>query len=278
MKLLANAKLNLTLDIAGKREDGYHLIDSVFQSISLCDEINIEKADAVSVVFSEKSIPANESVAYRSARAFFEFTGLKGGAKIYIKNNIPTGSGMGGGSSDAAAVLKGLDSLYGTRLTTDELINIAAPIGADIPFCLVGGTARVSGIGEKVSPLPSIGEYPIIIIKDKEKSSTADMYRSLDNIKKPPEKTALLIKAIKNGDNKEIFKNISNAFSGVTDIEKERSDLTNSGASAVGLTGSGPSVFGIFRSKDIRNKAFDTLSKNHKCFKAEFSEKGIIIE
>lgn len=188
MKLISNAKINLTLDITGKAENGYHLIDSVFQAVSLYDEIEIEKSDSLTVSFSDKTVPAEKSIARKIAGAFFEYTGISGGAEIHIKNNIPSCSGMGGGSGDAAAVLIGLCHLFGANLTLQDLIKISAPIGADIPFCLVGGTARVNGIGEKIEPLPFAGKHPVLIIKEGEKPSTAKMYEALDGApKKPPE-------------------------------------------------------------------------------------------
>lgn len=278
MKLLANAKLNLTLDIKGKREDGYHLIDSVFQSVSLYDEINIEKADTLSVAFSDKTIPEKESVAYKCAAAFFELCGIKSGAKIDIKNNIPTCSGMGGGSSDAAAIITGLNCLFGAGLSVEELIKLATPYGADIPFCLVGGTARVSGVGEKIEALDFAGEHPVMIIKDGLKASTAEIYRALDKVPLKAAKTEFLIKAVEKGDKKGFFGGISNAFLEVSDIKNEKTVLENSGALAVGLSGSGPSVFGIYENKKARDMAFDNLSADHNCYKAEFSKKGITIE
>ena len=275
MELTANAKINLTLDIVGKKEDGYHLINSVFQSISLFDQISVEKSSDITVSFSDNNISALNSVAYRSALAFFDYTGIKCGADIKITNHIPTSSGMGGGSSDAAAVLTGLNQLFGAGLTTGELIKISARLGADIPFCLVGGTAKVSGIGENVSPVKFAGAYPIIIIKDNKKSSTAEMYSKLDKIKPSVAKTEDLIKAV-NSNNKDLFFGcISNAFNAVCDTAAEKSLLKKYGALATGLTGSGPSVFGIFEDKSKRDKAYDELKSKHNCFKADFSSFGI---
>ena len=277
MKLKSNAKINLTLDITGKAENGYHLIDSVFQAVSLYDEIEIEKSDGITVSFSDKTVPAEKSIARKIAEAFFEYTGISGGADIHIKNNIPSCSGMGGGSGDAAAVLIGLCHLFGADLSLSELIKISAPIGADIPFCLVGGTARVTGIGEKIEPLPFAGGHPVLIIKAGEKPSTAKMYEALDGAPKIPRETENMVSAIKNGDEKRFFGSISNAFTAVSDIADKKAELVSFGAVAVGLSGSGPSVFGIFAEGRARDKAFSILQDKYPCFKAEFSRFGVQI-
>ena len=277
MKLLANAKINLTVYITGKNSNGYHLLDSVFQSVSLFDEIDIEKSDLISVSFSDKMIDGDKSVAYKAATAFFDCTGISGGADIRIENNIPTSSGLGGGSSDAAAVLIGLTHLYGAGLTLEDLIKISLPLGADIPFCLVGGTARVKGIGEAVSPLGFIGNIPLIIIKDCKKASTADMYGKLDELPLADARTYAFINSMHLPDKRSIFGNISNTFDSIVDTAKEKAALKNSGALYAGLSGSGPSVFGIFEDEDLRDIAFDKLKEDHNCYKAEFSPFGVQI-
>ncbi|HCH27985.1 MAG TPA: 4-(cytidine 5'-diphospho)-2-C-methyl-D-erythritol kinase [Ruminococcaceae bacterium] len=277
MKLQSNAKINLTLDITGKTENGYHLIDSVFQSISLFDEIEIEKSDTLSVSFSDKTVAAEKSIAKKTAEAFFEYAGISGGADIYIRNNIPSCSGMGGGSGDAAAVLIGLCHMYQANLTIEDLIKITAPIGADIPFCLVGGTARVTGIGEKIKPLPFAGEHPVLIIKKGEKQSTAKMYEMLDSVPVQPIKTEQMLSALKSGDKALFFGSISNAFTAVSDISNAETELKSLGAEAVGLSGSGPTVFGIFADKRARDEAFLKFAEKCTCFKAEFSPFGVQI-
>ncbi len=276
MILKANAKINLTLDITGKRDDGYHLIDSVFQSVSVCDTVKLTKSDAISVKFSCCDVDGKSSIAFKAAAAFFDYTKINGGAKIEIESCIPVSSGMGGGSSDAASVLVGLNKLYGTNLTVCELTEIGSKIGADIPFCIVGGTARVEGIGEKVTPLKNIENTGVLIIKEGEKLSTADMYKKLDAKPINPPKTEIAVNAINAGNTKEVFENISNSFGSVYDFKYEKELLEGTGALAVGLSGSGPSVFGIFNAENELNTAYEKLkSMNINVYKASFKNTGI---
>ena len=279
MIVKANAKINLTLDIVGKRNDGYHLLSSVFQSISLFDEIEIEKEDGILVEFSNSEVDAKNSIATKAAKAFFEYTKIKGGAKITVKNNIPTRSGMGGGSSDCAGVLVGLNGLFGANLTKTQLCEIGAKLGADVPFCIIGGTSKVEGIGDIIKPLPNLPTLNLVIIKYGEKLSTADMYRQLDSKHYAPPKTEKMEKAIRQGDKLKILDNISNAFLSVANIDFEEKLLKSCGAIKVGLSGSGPSVFGIFPDSNTSLSAFKKLkSSGYDVFCAETSTSGIIIE
>lgn len=279
MIVKANAKINLTLDITGKRDDGYHLLSSVFQSISLFDEIEIEKANRILIEFSNSEVDAENSIAAKAAKAFFEYTNIQGGAKITVKNNIPTRSGMGGGSSDCAGVLVGLNRLFGTNLTEIKLCEIGAKLGADVPFCIVGGTAKVQGIGNIIKPLPDLPKLNLVIIKHGEKLSTADMYRQSDNMPYSSPKTEKMEEAIKSGDISQILDNISNAFLSVVDIDFEEKLLKSYGAVKVGLSGSGPSVFGVFHDLKSSVTAFEKLkSSGYDVFCAETLTSGIIIE
>ena len=279
MIVKANAKINLTLDIVGKRDDGFHLLDSVFQSVSLFDEIEIKESENISVAFSDSQVDGKTSLAMKAAKAFFEYTKIKSGAEISIKSNIPTCSGMGGGSSDCAGVLVGLNRLFGTSLSLNALCKIGATLGSDVPFCIVGATARVRGVGEIVEPLPDIQKLNLLIIKHSQKLSTADMYNKIDSRQFISPKTENMVKAIKNNDISEILNNISNAFLSVADISFEEKLLKECGALKAGLSGSGPSVFGIFPDTHTSDTAFKTLKNaGYTVFLAQTSEKGIIIE
>lgn len=145
MKLLANAKLNLTLEVGGRRADGYHNIDTVMHSISLCDVVTLGASASVEVTCAGLDCDAQDNIAYKAARAFFTRTGLSGGVRIDISKGIPVGAGLGGGSADAAAVLRGLNAMNNSPLDTDALLALAAGLGADVPFCLLGGAARCPG-------------------------------------------------------------------------------------------------------------------------------------
>ncbi len=246
MKLKANAKINLTLDVLGKREDGYHLIDSVFQSISLCDIVDVQKSDVISVFCSDSTICDESNIAYKAAKNFFEYAGIVGGAKITIEKHIPLASGMGGGSADAAAVIVALDKIYETNLSQSQLCEIGLSVGADVPFCIVGGTARVGGIGEKMSKLPDMPDCAMLIIKHGKKLSTADMYRRLDAFPQKQFYTEDMVDAINNDDLFAVCKNVFNAFAAVCDNDNLIADIKLTGASAVSLSGSGPTVFAIY--------------------------------
>ena len=139
MKIKANAKINLSLKITGKREDGYHLIDTVMHSVSLFDELEINKADSINLRCDESDIPQEKNIAFKAASLFFERTRLQGGADIVLKKNIPFPAGLGGGSADAAAVLLALNKLYNANLSQEALCQMALKLGADVPFFINGG-------------------------------------------------------------------------------------------------------------------------------------------
>lgn len=258
--LKANAKLNLTLDICGKRDDGYHLLDSVMQSISLHDTVKLQIADKISVCCECEEINGEDNIAYLSAVRFFEYAGILGGVKISINKNIPLASGMGGGSADAAAVICGLNELYKTGLDETQLCRIGATVGADVPFCIIGGTARVGGIGEKIKKLPDIPKCYIVVVKAGEKSSTKDMYKKLDGMACLPLKTDEMIKAINNRSIKEIFLNCSNAFSSVFDYDDIKEVFIKTLPLGVSLSGSGPTVFGIYDGKEKAERCAELLN------------------
>lgn len=275
MILKANAKINLTLDIKSKRADGYHLIDSVFQSVSLFDTVKINKSDSLSVKFLNCDIDGQNSIAFKAAKLFFEHTGITEGAEIEIESNIPLSSGMGGGSADSAAVLVGLNKLYGTNLNENELNSLALQIGADVPFCISGGTARVEGIGEKLKKLPFAGEKQVLIVKYGQKLSTANMYKKIDESPLFTNKTEIAVNSLLNGNKDILFENISNAFGNVFDYSYEKDLLESSGAEYTGLSGSGPSVFGIFSSEIVRNKAYEKIkAMGIEVYRAEFKQSG----
>lgn len=272
--LKANAKLNLTLDICGKREDGYHLLDSVMQSISLYDTVKLQISDKISVCCDCKEINGEDNIAYLSAVKFFEYVGISGGVKISISKNIPLSSGMGGGSADAAAVICGLNKLYKTSLNETELCKIGVAVGADLPFCIIGGTARVSGIGEKVEKLCDIPQCYIVVVKAGEKSSTKDMYKKLDGMACLSLNTDEMIKAINNRSIKDISLNCINAFSSVFDYNDIKEVFIKTLPLGVSLSGSGPTVFGIYDGKEKAQRCAELLNGIVTVPKS----KGIIIE
>lgn len=263
MKLKANAKINLTLDVLGKREDGYHLIDSVFQSVSLCDEVDVEKADEISVGCTDSTICDEANIAYKAAKKFFEYTGVQGGAGIKIEKHIPLASGMGGGSADAAAVIVALDKIYETNLSQEQLCEIGLSVGADVPFCIIGGTARVGGIGEKMAKLPDMPDCVMLIIKHGVKQSTADMYRRVDAYPQDKFYTQKMVDGIENNDLNEVCKNVFNAFASVCDNETLMGDIKETNPLALSLSGSGPTVFAIYKNLDDAKAAKEMLKEKY---------------
>ncbi|MBE6787992.1 MAG: 4-(cytidine 5'-diphospho)-2-C-methyl-D-erythritol kinase [Ruminococcaceae bacterium] len=277
MKLKACAKINLTLDVLGKREDGYHLIDSVFQSVSLCDIVSVEKSDVISVVCTDTSICDKSNIAYKAAQSFFEHTGVIGGADIVIEKHIPLASGMGGGSADAAAVIVALDKLYKTNLSQQQLCEIGLSVGADVPFCIVGGTARVCGIGEQMKKLSDMPDCAMLLIKHGEKMSTADMYKRVDAFPQQYFYTQPMVNAMNNGDLNAICKNVFNAFSSVCKNDILINDIKQTNACSVSLSGSGPTVFAIYSDIAHANAAKTKLEqKGYSPIVAVPSKNGII--
>lgn len=276
MKILANAKINLTLDILYKREDGYHQIDSVMQSIGLYDEVSVEKSDKISVVSDDPALCGEKNSGYIAARNFLRFTKINSGAEINIKKNIPLRAGLGGPSADAAAVICALDKMYNTGLDYESLIKIAKSVGADVPFCLFGGTARVGGIGEKVEPMPIFSDHYAVLFKDGEKSSTKEMYDKADLRVKKHNFTKNFISDLVQGKKPSSF---ANDFILGDEHFLAFSWLKEAGAEIVNLSGSGPFVYGVFNSYDKAQSAKEFLSEKTKdVYLAPFAEQGLTFE
>lgn len=179
----ANAKINLYLDITGRRSDGYHLLETVMHGITLHDTVTVEMAESdIFVTCDNSSIACDETnIAYKCASAFFSYSGINNkGVRIHIEKNIPTGAGMGGGSADGAAVLRGMNILFGTGFDEDQLCSVGTPVGADIPFCIKSGCGYCTGIGEIIEPLPVLNGF-VLIGKGTEGISTKDAFDKIDN-------------------------------------------------------------------------------------------------
>mgnify|MGYP004646262263 FL=1 len=267
--LNAKAKINLYLDVTGKRADGYHLLETVMHTVSLCDTVTLTKTgrSGIEISCSDPLIPCNEkNIAYKCAAAFFDKTGISsGGVSIDIIKRIPSQAGMGGGSADGAAVLTGLDLLFETGLSENELISIGARIGADIPFCIKGGCGYCTGIGEIIEPLPAICGY-VLIGKGKAGISTAEAFGKIDSLG-----SGIGIMGIK-----KIFGNVlsltdiasycRNIFDDVTSLEEVtdiKRIMKENGAVCSAMTGSGSAVFGLFESENVAFKAQEVLKQKN---------------
>ena len=277
LKIKANAKVNLSLSVLGKREDGYHELDTVMQSISLYDTVYIEKSDKIAVECGE--FGGEDNIAFKTAAAFFKASGINAGADIKIEKRIPSAAGMGGGSADAAAVLVGLDKLYEAKLSYEKLLKIAVKLGADVPFLIRGGTARAKGIGEILEPIKPIGGCYFLIAKGESKPSTGEMFRLLDSAdyNKPDiEKTAT---AINSQDMVSLLASMDNSFAALWRESRIKAELLKTDADAVSLSGSGPAWFAVYLDKNravAAEKALKAL--NIPAFLCEPENKSLIFE
>lgn len=270
------AKVNLTLDVLGTRADEYHAIESVMQSVSLHDTITLVLRDepGIRITCDMPGIPTDEkNLAHKAASLLFESRGISAGLDIHIEKQIPVQAGLGGGSSNAAAVLTGLSSLLGLSMSQAELCDLAARVGSDVPFFIVGGTAFVCGRGEEVEPMPDIPTQWLVILKPPFGVSTPWAYRRLDEIREvishhisePITASARMTKCIRSGAWAELPNLLSNdlelpAIEQHPEIGRLKESLLNAGASAALMCGSGSAVFGLFPSEDHAHEAADSLA------------------
>ncbi len=277
--LTANAKINLGLDICGKREDGYHYIDTVMQSVTLGDKITVSKAKNISVKCGSLDIENEKNIAFLAADMFFEKTGINGGAEIHIEKHIPMSGGMGGGSADAAAVLLALNRLYNADLTEDTLYKIALRLGADVPFFIKGGTARARGIGEKLTSLKTLDKGYFLLIKQGNKLSTKDMYNRLDSENPPHPDMDKITQLIEKGDLSGMMEVIGNSFISVNKPFEFKEKLLSLGAVGVSLSGSGPTWYSVFEEEKKALDAYNCFKESGmECYLVRPSEKSVYFE
>lgn len=264
-KILVNshAKINLCLDVTAKRADGYHEVQMIMQQCGLCDSILLEKqAEGVSLQTNLKFLPTDErNIAHKAARAFFSHCNISGGVRIDITKRVPVGAGLAGGSGNGAAVLQGLNRLYGAGLSEDALCDIGVTLGADVPYCLKGGTMLASGIGEVLHPLSALPRTAIVIVKPPFSVSTPTIYHKMDNtvIERHPD-ISLLTNALEQKDVKTLAQNLVNVMEEVTVsmhpvIGRIKASLLAGGALGACMSGSGPSVFALFDRYETAKKA-----------------------
>lgn len=274
----AYAKINLTLDIFGKRPDGYHDLVMVMQSVGLYDKVSVtlHNEPGIKVKSSSALLADNESnTAYKAAKHFFEYSGITDkGAEIEIEKNIPMEAGMAGGSSDAAAVITALNRLCNTSYSDSQLWEIGEKVGADVPFCITGGTMLAEGKGEILSKLPALSDFrqaPVILLcKPDIGVSTGKAYAAVDNcdaalLKRPDAET--MRKALLEQNVKGIADQLGNVFEQVLKIdecEAIKRELMVYGALGACMTGSGTTVFGIFNDMELAKQCAFTLKKLYK--------------
>lgn len=269
----AFAKINLTLDVLGKRDDGYHDLQSVMQTVSIRDDIEIDLGTGKpwSLLCDKEEIPADETnLAWKAAKLFFDTVKKDpDGLEIRIIKRIPCQAGLGGGSADAAAVLRALNRHYDSPFSILALAELGAQIGSDVPFCVVGGTAMVEGRGERLKKLPDMPECFIVVCKPEFSCSTAELYAELDRsaIAKRPNNKAME-SALYAGDLGKLAENIWNVFDPVVtkahlELNYIKSIFNSYGAVAQQMTGSGSAVFGITDSFEYAAVICNMLKENY---------------
>ncbi len=284
MIIKAYAKINLGLDVVRKRADGYHDVKMIMQTIDVFDTLDIKLGiengenivslgglGKISVVCGDENVPCGETnLVCKSAKAFLEYTGKKADISVKIEKNIPVGAGLASGSTDAAAVLRALNVLLKTDLSDTELMKIAKNIGADVPFCVVGNTYLAEGIGEILTPVKSNIKFDILLVKPPFSVSTPSVYKllALDENTTHPDIDKIK-NALEDGNVSVIYENLGNTLEDVTlkmygEVGKIKENLKNLGASAVLMSGSGPSVFAIFDDRQKLDGAYKIMKEKYK--------------
>ena len=273
IKIKAPAKINLTLDVIGKRKDGYHNIETIFQEISLFDKMLIKKIPKgikLHVKPGNLKISVKKNLCYKAAEIFLEENNIKEGVEIFLKKNIPIGAGLGGGSSDAAGVLKGLNLLFKSRLSNNKLEKLARKLGMDVPFFIKGGCAYATGRGEELQNIKTSKSFWLILMKPKFSVSTKEAYELIDKnliLTKKCSYAKIMLQAIRNKKETKIPDILYNIFEKVVSIKYPgfpdgvKQELIDAGAKGSLMSGSGSAVFGIFRERRAAYRAFKKMSR-----------------
>lgn len=274
----ACAKINLTLSVGEKRSDGYHTIDSIMHSISLCDDITLERAEGISLTIVEGRAPSGkENLMVKAAELFLREKGISGGVRMTLAKHIPSEAGMGGGSSDAAAVLRGLARLYGTGDGLETLAAMGASLGADVPFCVRGGACRCEGIGEVLVPLTPWPGLPLLIVRPETSVSTGETYRLLDGRdKRPKDRTEDSMKALADRNRQELYESLSNDFEDAlfpkNEVLEETSSILHSLGRPTLMTGSGSAFFLFPKDREEGKALAEDIKKSHPSWFVETAE------
>ena len=258
MELKALAKINLGLDVLGKRENGYHDVRMIMQSIYLYDEVRLDRSEepGIRVKTNLGFLPTGEgNIAYKAAQMLKDEFGIGPGIDITLNKHIPVAAGLAGGSTDAAAVLFGLNRMFGLKLTREQLMERGVKLGADVPYCIMRGTVLAEGIGEELTVLPDMPKCTVLIAKPPVSVSTRVVYEALDagEIVDHPDIDGI-IEGLKAGNLKKIASSMGNVLEGVTIpmhpvIEQIKEEMKAAGALNAMMSGSGPTVFGMFENR-----------------------------
>lgn len=263
----APAKINLTLDTLYKRDDGYHEVEMIMTTVDLADRIGLEtRADGrIEIVSVDRFIPSDaKNLAYQAAALLKKTYRVREGVSITIEKHIPVAAGLAGGSSDAAATLRGLNHVWDLNLSLDELAELGAQIGSDVPFCVYGGTALATGRGEKIEHLPSPAACWVILAKPVIGVSTAEIYGQLNLDTAYHPDTQAMIRAVKEKDFSRMIDNLGNTLEDVTlnlypEVRELKDQMKRFGAEGVLMSGSGPTVFGIVQQESRAQRVVNAL-------------------
>jgi len=267
----AYGKINLSLDVIGRRENGYHDVSMVMQTVDLYDVISLNKLKGdgeIRLTANVNTLPLDETnIVYKAVKLVKEEYGLNTGVSVHIEKHLPIAAGMGGGSSDGAAALRGMNRLFELGLSNEKLEELGVRLGADVPFLIKGGIALAEGIGEKLTKLPDFPDCVLVIAKPDLGVSTKEVYEAFDSLKEVnhPD-VGKLVKSLGSAGLKEIVKLLGNVLEKVTAkkyeiIEVVKNLLIDNGAVFSMMTGSGPTVFGIFENEEQAKKACNSLRK-----------------
>lgn len=285
LTICAPAKINLGLDVLRRRPDGYHEVKMVMQTVGLYDELTFQRGGSGIRLFTDREeLPGDESnLVYRAAKLLTETYGLREGIEIRLSKRIPMAAGMAGGSTDAAAVFRAFNECYGLTMSAQRMRKLAVKIGADVPYCLEGGTALAEGIGEVLTPLPSPPDCFLVIAKPDISVSTRYVYENLDvgGLTSHPDIDGL-IRGLRAGDLQCLASHMENVLETVTQkrypvIGEIKKALMHQGALAALMSGSGPTVFALFESEEKAQAAERALRKRElvkQLFVTTFVDKG----
>ncbi len=269
LEIRAYAKINLSLDVLGRLENGYHQVKMIMQTVGICDVLTFEKTGGEIEISSDSGELPNGpgNLIYKAIRLMQETYGIEGGARVFLEKHIPIAAGMAGGSTDAAAALKAVNLLYGLGLSEEELRKAGVKIGADVPYCIMGGTALSEGIGEVLTRLEPMPDCFLLVAKPPINVSTKEVYEALDSreITEHPDGDGM-IRAIREKDLKGITDRLGNVLADVTQpkypvIGELRELMMAQGALGSLMSGSGPTVFGIFSSEEAAQAGAEQIRK-----------------
>lgn len=267
----ARAKINLTLNIVNKREDGYHNIESVFQKISLYDEIFLakNKKNDIRIKVNKEELEGENNIIYKAYQLLKNQYKTITGVDVILKKNIPVQAGLGGGSTDCGAFIECMNKLFELNLTKKEMINIGVRLGADVPATFYNTPVIAKGIGEKLEEIKSCAKYYMVIVKPKFSCNTKEMYEKLDKYidAKQKDNTMEMVKALEEGDNIKIADNLYNVFElALENIDSIKEEIIEAGAINSLMSGSGSAIYGIFENKEKAKNGYIKLSQKYETY------------